>query len=152
MQTNLKEKVKFLLNTAQIGNSKDFTAEEKQTVFAHFEPYGLQTATCRNRFFRDGWAQWELRGILGCIADFSTDRPELEAIAIEAAELPITAAVADAQDICHRFYEALSVKAHFTAYMEERGISHTSTTAHFRNPMLFQAWELFGINRIFESF
>ena len=83
MQTELKEKINFLIETSQIGVSKDFTAEEKKLVFDHFENFGLTPAPCRNRFFRDGWHQWELDGIIQCLIDYAEEHPEVQGFAEE---------------------------------------------------------------------
>lgn len=159
MQTNLTEKVKFLIETAKIGSSKDFTADEKQRVFSHFESFGLNPATCRSRFFRDGWRTWELNGIIGCIinaashdAALSADLEPLAGIVAEAESVTLDTPVSDIQDIVYRFYDELDPKVNFINYLGQLGLSDTSARQHLRNPQNFHPWELFGIRKIFDSF
>lgn len=152
MQTELKEKINFLIETSQIGVSKDFTAEEKKLVFDHFEQFGLTTATCRNRFFRDGWHQWELDGIIQCLIDYADEHPEVQGFAEECRKFTLESDVTDIQSIASAYYSAIGVKRHFLDFMEARGFSHTSCVSHFNNTVLFYPWELHGIKRIFAAF
>lgn len=151
MQVELKEKINFLIETSKIGVSKDFTAEEKQLVFAQFEPFGLTAPTCRNRFFRDGWRRWEIDGILDSIITYAETHPEVQGLAEEARKFTFDSPVSDIQTLILDFYEALETKRTFVDYMETLGFSHSSSTSHFRNPATFIPWELFGIRRIWQS-
>ena len=152
MQTELKEKINFLIDSSKIGVSKDFTAEEKKLVFDHFESFQLTAPTCRNRFFRDGWHQWEIIGVIGCMLEYSNDHPEVHGLAEEARKLTLQTDVDEIQELVSAYYESLEVKKSFVDYMESLGLSHSSCVSHFRNPQSFLPWELFGIRRIFDAF
>lgn len=48
----------------------DLTAEEKKRLYALFTDKGASDAFAYTRFFRDGFAEWELRGIWQCKIDY----------------------------------------------------------------------------------
>lgn len=148
MQENIREKVKIIINTTKIGVSKDFSVEEKQEVFDHFERFGLKAPTCRNRLFRDGWHEWELMGVLGCIIDYGKRCPEVANFAIEAEKFTTDDSIDDICVFIQQFYNALEKRMDFYDYMNALGMSCGTTVSHFKNPCNLFAWEIFGIRRL----
>lgn len=148
MQEKIREKVKLILNSTKIGVSKDFSVEEKQELFEHFEQFGLRAATCRNRFFRDGWHEWEHRGVIGCIVDYGKRSPDVEGLSIEAEKITLDEPFDSICNLIQSFYDALEKKSDFCDYMDALGMSRGTTVSHFNNPSQFQLWEIFGIRRL----
>ena len=148
MQEKIREKVKIIIDSTKIGVSKDFSVEEKQEMFEHFERFGLKSATFRNRLFRDGWHEWELKGVLGCIIDYGKRSPDVEGLAFEAEKFTVDEPIASLHSFLQTFYESLDKKMSFCDYMESNGISRGTIVSHFNNPENFQPWEIFGIRRL----
>lgn len=145
MQEKIRKKVKKILESTQIGVSKDFSADEKKEMFDYFERFALQAATCRNRFFRDGWHPWELRGILGCISDYARQNAAVAGFVAEAEKYDPSDPIEPICELIQEFYDALEMKSEFCAYMEGMGMSRTTTISHFNNPTQFAKWEVFGM-------
>lgn len=148
MQENIREKVKIIINTTKIGVSKDFSVEEKQELFEHFERFGLKSHTCRNRLFRDGWHEWELDGVLGCIINYGKRSQELANFASEAETFTIDDPIDSICSFIQEFYDAIDRKMDFYKYMNDLGMSCGTTVSHFKNPSNLFAWEIFGIRRL----
>lgn len=145
MQENIREKVKELLVATKIGVSKDFSPEEKKELFDHFEQFGLSAATCRNRLFRDGWREWELKGILGCIIDYGKRSEETMPLVIEAEKLQIDDPIEAIYATIQEFYDTVNRKLDFCEYMYSQGMSTTTACSHFKNPSQLTKWEVFGM-------
>ena len=148
MQEIIRKKVKNILDSTKIGVSKDFSPEEKKELFEHFERFSLQTATCRNRFFRDGWHEWELRGVIGCMIDYAKSHAEAAGFAVEVERFGIDDPIEPIRTIIQEFYDSIERKSDFCDYMDAVGMSRPTTVSHFNNPSQFAAWEIFGIRRL----
>lgn len=148
MQENTREKVKIIIDSTKIGVSKDFSVEEKQELYEHFERFGLSAATMRNRLFRDGWHDWELKGVLGCIIEYGADHSDVEGLAIEAEKFTVDEPISSIHCFLQTFYDSLEKKMTFCEYMEAQGISRGTIVSHFNNPDYFSTWEIFGIRRL----
>ena len=66
-----REKIHTMLSTpGQLLAPADLTADEKKRLYALFTAMGASDAFAYTRFFRDGFAEWELQGIWQCKIDY----------------------------------------------------------------------------------
>lgn len=91
----------------------------------------MSDGTAYNRFFRDGFSPWELKGILQVMTDYVVSNT-LDSSLIN--DLP-------------SFYKKLSDKTSFKLYMNSLGMGLNTTICRF-NGFNFRQWELDGMERV----
>ena len=48
----------------------DLSADEKKKIYQHFQQFEATEAWAYDRLFKEGFAAWEMRGVLGCKVDY----------------------------------------------------------------------------------
>lgn len=129
------EKFNNILNGNGIATSSDFSADEKRFMFSVMEKYGMSVVTANYRFFRDGFSEWEMKGIRALIEEFVED----EGINI------------DFEDRIPSFYHSLPRKETFKDFMEKQGMCRKTAVVRFSQDN-FKPWELIGVKQIIESY
>lgn len=120
-----------LLNGSGCATSTDFLPEDKKRIFNVMSSKGMSDGTAYNRFFRDGFSPWELKGILQVMTDYVVSNA-LDSSLIN--DLP-------------SFYKKLSDKTSFKLYMNSLGMGMNTTICRF-NGFNFRQWELDGMKRV----
>lgn len=75
MNTNIIERISTPGSPLTV---TDMTADEKKRLYTLMEQYGATQGFCWNRFFRDGFAQWELTGIDTIKEKYLKDLPDAD--------------------------------------------------------------------------
>lgn len=120
-----------LLNGSGCATSSDFLPEDKRTIFNVMSSKGMSDGTAYNRFFRDGFSQWELRGIRQVITDY------VKANSLDESLL----------DNLPGFYKSLADKTAFKQYMNGLGLGFNTTIYRF-NGFNFRKWEMDGMEQV----
>lgn len=123
-----KEFFDNILKCGTRATSEDFSAEEKRRIYETMQEKGMSDGTAYNRFFRDGFEKWEMRGIRRIIDHFAYENQ----IDFESYET---------------FYKNLPNKSLFKQRMKELGMSNTTVICRFSG-FKFKAWEMDGIEHI----
>ena len=94
--------------------SDDLTADEKKRVYDVMQAAGMTDGTTYNRFFRDGFKEWELTGIRQIVYDYA-----------------FANGVAVDEDDFGMFYRRLPLKTPFKGHMNALGMSPVTTQNRF---------------------
>lgn len=120
-----------LLNGSGCATSSDFTPEDKRRIFNVMSSKGMSDGTAYNRFFRDGFSMWELKGIRQVITNYVKNNTLDESLL---------------QDF-QTFYKNLTDKTAFKQHMNSLGMGLNTTIYRF-NGFNFRQWELDGMERV----
>ncbi len=120
-----------ILNGRGHSKSSDFSVKEKEKLFSFFEGYGMKRGTVYNRFFRDGFKEWELSGVESCINDYCHSN---------GIEPP-----ADMRT----FFRESERKEMFISYMSKMGMSRPTVRKRFA-AWSFKEWELSGVRNLID--
>lgn len=123
-----------ILKSGCAATSSDFTPEDKKTIFAVMSAKGMSDGTAYNRFFRDGFVPWEIRGIEKVITDYVIENDINDGIVSDYVT----------------FYKNLENKSAFKRYMNDLGMGFNTTIFRFSG-FNFRQWELEGIERIINN-
>lgn len=116
--------------------SSDLSAEDKQALFALMHKYGATNSMTYNRFFRDGFSQWELKGINEILSDFCEEHN---------LEIPSDKSLWNAMP------NRAGLKESIYQRMEELGMSRHTTRKRFTSKD-WKPWERIGIHRIIQKY
>lgn len=111
--------------------SSDFSVKEKEMLFSFFENHGMKRSTAYNRFFRDGFKDWELNGVECCIKDFCISN-----------EIPCPSDM-------RSFFRTTDRKELFVSYIGNMGMSRSTVYKRFKN-FSFKDWEIVGIRTLID--
>ena len=128
-----KQIFKNLLKGNTRVTSEAFTAVEKKKIYDVMLEKGMSGSTAYNRFFKDGFDAWEIKGIKSVLKEYISFSGE-----------PIN--IEDESDM-RSFYDSLERKAPFKQYMQEMGMCATIVIARFKG-FNFKPWELEGMECI----
>lgn len=118
-----------ILNGRGHSISSDFSVKEKETLFRFMQGYGMKRGTAYNRFFRDGFKEWELAGVDHCITDYCR---------LNGIEVP---------EDRRTFFRNADRKEQFVSYMNAMGMSRPTVRKRFLL-WSFKEWEKLGINSL----
>lgn len=119
-----------ILNHRGHSTSADFTPREKKKLFAFFGMYGMTKGTLHNRFFRDGFKEWEIKGVELCIKEYCSK------------------AGVEPPDRMEDFFKTCDRKT-FVSYMSLQGMSRPTVYKRF-DAWLFKVWEVKGIENLID--
>ena len=128
----------------------DLTASQKQRLFDFMGNYGANRSFSYNRFFRDGFSEWELRGIDAAKRDFAILHSSrlvelLGKEKIENGDFGYDGAFFRA--VC----QIRGMKTAFERYMGSLGMCASSVNKKFANDN-FKPFEVIGIWNIVKMF
>jgi len=123
-----KELFDNILKCGTRATSDDFSPEDKRRIYETMQEKGMSDGTAYNRFFRDGFDKWELRGIRRIIDQFAYEN-----------QLDF--------DSYETFYKHLANKSLFKQRMKEFGMGNTTVICRFSG-FNFKPWEMEGIESI----
>ena len=127
-----KKKYQKLLECRGCSTSSDFSAQDKEKLSSSMGKFGMKRGTAYNRFFRDGFKPWQIRGITGCITDYC-----------QCNNIPCP-------DNNALFFNELDKKEQFKAYMKDKGMGRVSVGKRF-SLWNFDEWELMGIQVLLDK-
>jgi len=121
------EKYSFVKNAKGriIWNSSVIIPEDKKKLYSVMEEYGMCASTAYNRFFRDGFSLWEMKGIEDTIKEF---------------DVTYMGSLSD-------YYANLTNKNAFIRFMRSMGMSKGTTLKRFKCNN-FKSYEIIGITNI----
>lgn len=120
-----------LLEGGIIADVAELSSDEKRLIYDTMREYGMSDGTTWNRFYRDGFKPWELRGVRNIMAEFVKEQRLDPALLLEP----------------KLFIGQLPVKRQFHKKMESYGMCATTTDYRFKG-WNFKPWEEAGIRRI----
>ena len=155
----------------------DLSADEKKKIYQHFQQFEATEAWAYDRLFKEGFAAWEMRGVLGCKVDY-LERLKNEGVKWEIREAEGTEAVENQiePDLFHfRLYYLmpdgtehsidlnrkgdwwvmlgeLKRRVEFGRWMQERGMKSLTTVTKRFSTDDWREFERCGIRNIIKSF
>lgn len=128
-----KEMFENLINGRGRATSSLFSAEDKEIIYSIMEKNGMCRSTTYNRFFRDGFKEWELLGATKAIYQF-VHQKEMDDSVLSNLKM---------------FFPNLENKSEFKTYMNDLGMGVNSVATHFTE-WSFKKWEEVGVRQIIE--
>ena len=155
----------------------DLSADEKKKIYQHFQQFEATEAWAYDRLFKEGFAAWEMRGVLGCKVDY-LERLKNEGVKWEIREAEGSEAVENQiePDLFHfRLYYLmpdgtehsidlnrkgdwwvmlgeLKRRVEFGRWMQERGMKSLTTVTKRFSTDDWREFERCGIRNIIKSF
>lgn len=130
-----KEMFENLINSRGCATSSLFSAEDKELIYSIMEKNGMCRSTAYNRFFRDGFKEWELLGVNKAIYQFAHQKQMGSSVLNN----PKT------------FFPNLGNKSDFKSFMNSLGMGLNSVSSHFTD-WSFKKWEEAGVRQIIERY
>lgn len=120
-------------------NVSDLTSDEKKSLFALMEKYGMSVSTAYLRFFDKGFKSWEIIGVSKIKNDFMASLVKK----------------ADATSDTANFYariSALGEGVRFCNYMKSLGMKSQMTVRSRFKSENFDDWEVKGVASIIDEY
>lgn len=117
-------------------DSADLTPNEKAALYTLMKKYGAGIYFSYDRFFKEGFSDWEMMGINEIVHKFCTEH-----------DLPPT----DAGLLFKSLKDGDGKKEALYVRMEQLGMSRVTTRKHFLADD-FKPWERVGISHIIDMF
>ncbi|MDD3037952.1 hypothetical protein [Bacteroides sp.] len=130
-----KEMFENLINGRGCATSSLFSAEDKELIYSIMEKNGMCRSTAYNRFFRDGFKEWELLGATKAIYQF-VHMKQMDTSVL---------------DNVKTFFLSLENKSEFKSFMNNLGMGINSVVSHFTD-WSFKKWEEVGVRQIIERY
>lgn len=157
-----------LLKTGTALSANDMAADDKKNLFAYMVKNGSSAAFAYDRFFREGFALWELRGIDDIKQEFLNDyrlelltgepvdpQPDGSEVTCDNGDRGYAAVLAIAGDEPGGFYRAISHVRGLANRLKERmaqmGMCETTTWRRFQSDN-WKDYERAGIRNVISGF
>ncbi len=142
----------------------DISVEEKKNLAEFLSAKGFTASTFYLRFFQKGFDAWEIQGINDCknqflaiseVGQLLSEYVETDALGNEIGKKGYLAVLAKSDEpgvfytCLKKVNNGLCIK--FLAYMEERGMSRTTTIKRFSGDD-WKPWEQEGIKNLLQQF
>ncbi len=120
-------------------NVSDLTSDEKKSLFALMEKYGMSVSTAYLRFFDKGFKSWEIMGVSKIKTDFL-------------APLSINEDAAFATSHFYARISTLGWGVQFCKYMKLHGMKSQMTVRSRFKSENFDDWEVKGVASIIDEY
>ena len=184
-QTNEMPKKNLIRICTAIGatlSSSDLSADEKKALYAKMATMGATDSFTYNRFFKEGFSEWELDGIIAIKADYLKFLHDEEKIYLEVRCVGERPVEGDSPVPIHRYFYRIPPKAgenqnfeersfdlaasgdfwrflgdiayrkHFGGWMASRGMKAYITVARRFTTDDWKEWERVGIRQVIQEF
>ena len=148
--------------------SADMTVEQKKRLYEHMARYGATQGFTYDRFFKEGFRQWEIEGVDAVKRDFLNAHDEEIRAAITNSAEGAEANTTEAEGITGNLYSMVTMynkpgafwamismvrmlRTHFKEIMSERGMGDGTVLIRFKADN-WKAWERKGIKAVLQEF